>query len=70
MEIREIQEFQFITPTFAPTPVNMACDLTIVVPILNERDNLEPLLGLVAAALEDISWEVISASNVEPSFLR
>lgn len=59
MEIREIQEFQFITPTFAPTPVNMASDLTIVVPILNERDNLEPLLGLVAAALEDISWEVI-----------
>jgi dolichol-phosphate mannosyltransferase len=37
----------------------MASDLTIVVPILNERDNLEPLLTLVAAALEGISWEVI-----------
>jgi dolichol-phosphate mannosyltransferase len=37
----------------------MISDLTIVVPILNERDNLEPLLALVAAALEGISWEVI-----------
>ena len=34
-------------------------DLTIVVPILNERDNLEPLLALVAAALKNNSWEVI-----------
>jgi dolichol-phosphate mannosyltransferase len=37
----------------------MISDLTVVVPILNERDNLEPLLALVAAALEGISWEVI-----------
>src|SRR5271167_4137750 len=37
----------------------MVSDLTIVVPILNERDNIEPLLALVAAALEGISWEVI-----------
>ena len=37
----------------------MAPDLTIVVPTLNERDNLEPLLALVGAALRDESWEVI-----------
>lgn len=37
----------------------MAADLTIVVPTLNERDNLEPLLALVATALEGMSWEVI-----------
>ena len=34
-------------------------ELTIVVPTLNERDNLEPLLALIAAALEGVSWEVI-----------
>jgi dolichol-phosphate mannosyltransferase len=37
----------------------MAADLTIVVPTLNERDNLEPLLALLRAALDDTSWEVI-----------
>jgi dolichol-phosphate mannosyltransferase len=44
----------------------MVSDLTIVVPILNERDNLEPLLGLVAAALEGISWEVIFVDDDSP----
>jgi dolichol-phosphate mannosyltransferase len=39
--------------------VAMAPDLTIVVPTLNEHDNLEPLLALVCAALGDESWEVI-----------
>ncbi len=34
-------------------------DLTIVVPTLNERENLEPLLALVTAVLGDVSWEVI-----------
>jgi dolichol-phosphate mannosyltransferase len=34
-------------------------DLTVVVPTLNERDNLEPLLASVTAVLGDISWEVI-----------
>jgi dolichol-phosphate mannosyltransferase len=39
--------------------VAMAPDLSIVVPTLNERDNLEPLLKLIGAALGDVSWEVI-----------
>ena len=34
-------------------------DLTIVVPTLNERDNLDPLLASVTAVLGDVSWEVI-----------
>src|SRR5271169_5088876 len=37
----------------------MMSDLTIVVPILNERDNIEPLVALLGAALQGISWEVI-----------
>jgi dolichol-phosphate mannosyltransferase len=33
--------------------------LTIVVPTLNERANLEPLIALIEAALPDIDWEVM-----------
>jgi dolichol-phosphate mannosyltransferase len=39
--------------------VTTAPDLTIVVPTLNERDNLEPLLALIELALKGTSWEVI-----------
>jgi dolichol-phosphate mannosyltransferase len=42
-----------------PEPIAIGSDLTIVIPILNEHDNLEPLLALVSAALEGVSWEVI-----------
>jgi dolichol-phosphate mannosyltransferase len=46
------------------TPVKPALaargpDLTIVVPTLNERENLESLLTNVAAALGEVAWEVI-----------
>ena len=34
-------------------------DLTIVVPTLNERENLEPLLAQVTAALGEVAWQVI-----------
>jgi dolichol-phosphate mannosyltransferase len=36
-----------------------APELTIVVPTLNERDNVVPLLKLLDAALAGIAWEVI-----------
>jgi dolichol-phosphate mannosyltransferase len=39
--------------------VTKGADLSIVVPTLNERENLEPLLALVTAVLGDVSWEVI-----------
>ena len=46
--------------TFVDTPVvAMAPELTVVVPTLNERDNLDPLLASVTSALENVSWEVI-----------
>lgn len=34
-------------------------DLTVVVPTFNERPNVEPLVELLAAALDGIAWEVI-----------
>jgi dolichol-phosphate mannosyltransferase len=33
--------------------------LTIIIPTLNERDNIEPLLALLAAALPETRWEAI-----------
>jgi dolichol-phosphate mannosyltransferase len=33
--------------------------LTIIIPTLNERDNIAPLLALLAAALPDTRWEAI-----------
>src|SRR5690349_21589349 len=34
-------------------------ELTIVVPTLNERENILPLLQKIEAALPDVAWEVI-----------
>ena len=47
------------TQAQAVTVVNASPILTIVVPTLNERDNVEPLIALLDAALRDISWEVM-----------
>src|SRR6516165_1879263 len=41
------------------SPVAEGPELTIVVPTLNERDNIEPLIDLLDAALDAVSWEVI-----------
>ncbi|HEX7970568.1 MAG TPA: glycosyltransferase, partial [Stellaceae bacterium] len=34
-------------------------ELTLVVPTLNERGNIEPFLELVGSVLEGVAWEVI-----------
>jgi dolichol-phosphate mannosyltransferase len=36
-----------------------APELAVVVPTFNERDNVEPLLELLASVLENVDWEVI-----------
>lgn len=41
-------------------------DLTIVVPTFKERENVEPLLELLHAALEGIAWEVIFVDDDSP----
>jgi dolichol-phosphate mannosyltransferase len=33
--------------------------LTIVVPTLNERDNIKPLIALLDAALPKVNWELM-----------
>jgi dolichol-phosphate mannosyltransferase len=43
----------------SPKAVNRSPLLTIVVPTLNERDNIKPLVALLDAALPNTTWEVI-----------
>ena len=45
-----------VDSTAAPSAT---AQLTIIIPTLNERDNIEPLLALLAAALPDTRWEAI-----------
>jgi dolichol-phosphate mannosyltransferase len=45
--------------TQAQAVANTSPILTIVVPTLNERDNIEPLIALLDAALPKIRWEVM-----------
>ncbi|HWN49746.1 MAG TPA: glycosyltransferase, partial [Xanthobacteraceae bacterium] len=39
--------------------LNLSPVLTIVVPTLNERDNIDPLIALLDAALPRVNWEVM-----------
>src|SRR5215469_7951634 len=47
-------------------PVTEGPELTVVVPTLNERDNIGPLVELLDAALETVSWEVIFVDDDSP----
>lgn len=43
-----------------------APDLSIVVPVFNERANIAPLIGLVSDALGDEAWELIFVDDDSP----
>jgi dolichol-phosphate mannosyltransferase len=43
-----------------------APELSIVVPVFNERANIAPLVGLVADALPDVLWELIFVDDNSP----
>lgn len=56
-----------------PSPVSLssprpaaATELTIVVPTLNERENVPLLIGKLAAALKGVEWEVIFVDDDSP----
>ena len=44
----------------------MAPELTLVVPTFNERQNVEPLLAALTAALAGIDWEVVFVDDDSP----
>jgi dolichol-phosphate mannosyltransferase len=46
-------------PVQSAKTLNLCPVLTIVVPTLNERDNIEPLIALLDAALPHVNWEVM-----------
>ena len=46
-------------PAAATAPPSVAPDLCVVVPVLNERDNILPLVEKLRAVLGGIAWEVI-----------
>jgi dolichol-phosphate mannosyltransferase len=57
----------FATVTQAPeSPVSAGPELTLVIPTLNERDNIGPLVDLLDAVLKSVSWEVIFVDDDSP----
>ena len=47
-------------------PVTAGPELTVVIPTLNERANIGPLVELLDAVLETVSWEVIFVDDDSP----
>lgn len=43
----------------APTRMTRLPELCVVIPVLNERDNIAPMVALLDAALAGIAWEAI-----------
>jgi hypothetical protein len=41
-------------------------ELTLVIPTLNERDNIGPLVDLLDEALDTVNWEVIFVDDDSP----
>jgi dolichol-phosphate mannosyltransferase len=49
------------------SPVMEGPELALIIPTLNERDNIGPLVGLLDAALDMVSWEVIFVDDDSPN---
>jgi dolichol-phosphate mannosyltransferase len=62
-----VRREDFATVTQAKeSPVTAGPELTLVIPTLNERDNIGPLVDLLDAVLEAVSWEVIFVDDDSP----
>jgi dolichol-phosphate mannosyltransferase len=62
-----VRREDFTTVTQAKeSPVTAGPELTLVIPTLNERDNIGPLVDLLDAVLEAVSWEVIFVDDDSP----
>jgi len=48
-----------VEQTSYSSPLSAGPELTVIVPTLNERDNIEPLVDRLRAALAGVAWEVI-----------
>jgi dolichol-phosphate mannosyltransferase len=62
-----VRREDFTTVTQAKeSSVTAGPELTLVIPTLNERDNIGPLVDLLDAVLEAVSWEVIFVDDDSP----
>ena len=59
-------ELEVLAGSVAKLPAVPTPQLTVVVPTLNERDNLEPLLSRLDTALVGLAWEVIFVDDDSP----
>jgi dolichol-phosphate mannosyltransferase len=53
-------------PTEAEAPLRSGPELSVVVPTFNERENIAELIGRLAAALRNRSWEVVFVDDDSP----
>jgi len=56
--VQQVSSMVTIATEGAPAPAPGA-ELSIVVPTLNERDNIEPLIREIASVLPGVAWEII-----------
>jgi dolichol-phosphate mannosyltransferase len=47
-------------------PATPSQNLSIIIPTLNERENIEPLMAMLLSALPDIAWEAIFVDDDSP----
>jgi dolichol-phosphate mannosyltransferase len=59
-------ELEVLAGSVAKLPAVPTPELTVVVPTLNERDNIEPLLSRLDTALVGLAWEVIFVDDDSP----
>ena len=55
-----------IRPGSVDLPTTIPCQLSVVVPTFNERDNVVALYRKLDAALKEIAWEVIYVDDNSP----
>src|SRR5215471_1294999 len=56
----EMEEIAIVNRGAANSVPSIAAPiLTIIIPTLNERDNIEPLVGLLMSTLREVAWEAI-----------
>ena len=67
MDVNLARQNDLATASVAPErAVTEGPELTVVIPTLNERDNIEPLVDLLDAVLDTVSWEVIFVDDDSP----
>ena len=65
VNLAQRDDFATVARAEAP-PATQGPELAVVVPTLNERDNIGPLVESLDAALDTVSWEIIFVDDDSP----